>query len=418
MRLIRKLSDLTNRKSFPIFVVMLEPAQRLKIAAVLFILLSGCAGLEEARKEMPDGRLHPRRGAGGPAVSAAPLTRPAEDHRIVDYEIASWYQFKKAACSLTFDDGTLDQFLLAYPELEKRNIKATFFLITGQSAKGYWNDNPVSRKVFSWDQAREIALSGHEIGSHSKSHPDFLLEKDSFEEELRDSRDKIEKEIPWQKGLTFCWPYWRNDKESRAAAGKYYLGARAGVGIPGNYPERNGGIPRATPDDFFRINAIGARNSDPNASLRKLCDRVFSSGGWFVPAFHGIDDGKIERDALGWEALPIRRFRVILDYLRGKGFWLAPFGTVIRYIKERDAAKLSLKNRENRSNRSLTLKLEDGLDDSLFNQALSLRVKLSMVGKRFRGLQNGRMFEIEVDGNGYLIFEALPDGSNITITRL
>ena len=40
--------------------------------------------------------------------------------------VATWYLFKQAAGSVTFDDGTYDQYAVAFPELEKLGIKGTF----------------------------------------------------------------------------------------------------------------------------------------------------------------------------------------------------------------------------------------------------------------------------------------------------
>ena len=377
-----------------------NPFQPLNLLFILLIFLSGCAGYRAARKEL--------------LPSGQPRTPPAKISRI-EYRISPWYHFKQAACSLTFDDGTLDQYMIAYPELERRNIKATFFLITSFREEGYWDDYTVRRRLLSWDQAREIAFSGHEIGSHGKSHVQLLQETDIVEDELRDSRNRIRREIPWQRAIIFAWPYWRSDEESRYLARRYYIGARAGVGIPACYAERHGGIPHSTPANIFHINSLAARNADSNESWQTLCDRVLAEGGWFVPSFHGIDDGAIDREALGWEAITLSRFRLVLDYLQQQNFWLVPFGSVTRYIRERDAAILALKNS---NSRSLVLVLDDNLDDSIYDHPLSLRVKLPAGWQRIRLSQGGRLLRYRVDRDGYHIFDAFPDGSDIIIYRI
>jgi peptidoglycan/xylan/chitin deacetylase (PgdA/CDA1 family) len=48
-------------------------------------------------------------------------------------EIAKWRGDKRAAISLTFDDGSPNQFSVAMPMLNKLKIPATFFIITGES---------------------------------------------------------------------------------------------------------------------------------------------------------------------------------------------------------------------------------------------------------------------------------------------
>lgn len=47
-------------------------------------------------------------------------------------EITTWQDDKAAAISLTFDDGSPNQFSVAMPMLDKLNIPATFFIITGE----------------------------------------------------------------------------------------------------------------------------------------------------------------------------------------------------------------------------------------------------------------------------------------------
>jgi peptidoglycan/xylan/chitin deacetylase (PgdA/CDA1 family) len=46
--------------------------------------------------------------------------------------ITRWPDDKKGAVSITFDDGSVNQFKQALPVLNRLNLKATFFIITGQ----------------------------------------------------------------------------------------------------------------------------------------------------------------------------------------------------------------------------------------------------------------------------------------------
>lgn len=47
-------------------------------------------------------------------------------------EITKWQDGKRAAVSITFDDSTINQFRIALPMLNERNLPATFFVITGE----------------------------------------------------------------------------------------------------------------------------------------------------------------------------------------------------------------------------------------------------------------------------------------------
>lgn len=63
---------------------------------------------------------------------------------------------------ISFDDGWSDQFIYAFPILEKYHYTATFFVFT----------NPIGTKGFiTWDELRIMQKAGMTIGSHSRSHP-------------------------------------------------------------------------------------------------------------------------------------------------------------------------------------------------------------------------------------------------------
>ncbi|WP_373495193.1 polysaccharide deacetylase family protein, partial [Aquiflexum sp.] len=47
-------------------------------------------------------------------------------------EILKWPDGKKAAVSLTYDDGTYNQFHVALPIMEELNMKGTFYINTGE----------------------------------------------------------------------------------------------------------------------------------------------------------------------------------------------------------------------------------------------------------------------------------------------
>ena len=90
-----------------------------------------------------------------------PLESIAADDEEVKVSIALYRGGRDAAISYTFDDGLLEQYTLVFPELEKRNIKATF------AVNGGWMGCISAKKVcMSWEQEREMAQAGHEITNH------------------------------------------------------------------------------------------------------------------------------------------------------------------------------------------------------------------------------------------------------------
>ena len=62
-------------------------------------------------------------------------------------EITKWKDNKKAAISLTFDDGSPNQFSVALPMLNKLKIPATFFVITGDIGGSEYHGKFIGRPV-------------------------------------------------------------------------------------------------------------------------------------------------------------------------------------------------------------------------------------------------------------------------------
>jgi len=90
---------------------------------------------------------------------------------------------------LTFDDGFADFYSVVAPELNRRKIPATVFVITDRASGGFV---PNGESFLTWDQIRELAAKGVEIGSHSCSHPRLTdLSVDEITRELADSREAL-----------------------------------------------------------------------------------------------------------------------------------------------------------------------------------------------------------------------------------
>jgi peptidoglycan/xylan/chitin deacetylase (PgdA/CDA1 family) len=124
---------------------------------------------------------------------------------------------------LTFDDGGLDNYLVAFPLLKKHGLTATFFIITGTVGKDGQMD---------WDQLREMAASGMAIQSHTVSHPDLRgIPAARLEAELADSRAAITQAVA-EPGYVLCYPGGAYDQrviEAAKAAG-YVMAVATGRG--------------------------------------------------------------------------------------------------------------------------------------------------------------------------------------------
>jgi len=88
---------------------------------------------------------------------------------------------------LTFDDGLISDFEIAYPILIAKGHKATFF-ITAENVghPGYTNV----------EHLKEMAKAGMEIGSHGLTHRYLVtMPRTEAVREIRESKERLEQEI-------------------------------------------------------------------------------------------------------------------------------------------------------------------------------------------------------------------------------
>jgi peptidoglycan/xylan/chitin deacetylase (PgdA/CDA1 family) len=111
---------------------------------------------------------------------------------------------------ITFDDGHLSTYTLAYPILKEAGFPAEIFVVTGFIGKNNY---------MSWDHLRELDREGFSIQSHTSFHP-FLTDLTYPEiwEELKNPKIQIENNIG-KPCRFFCPPGGRYNKIIESIAG-------------------------------------------------------------------------------------------------------------------------------------------------------------------------------------------------------
>lgn len=123
---------------------------------------------------------------------------------------------------LTFDDGYLSNYTVAFPLLKKYGFRATINVVG--SSRGI---TPGGIPHFSWEQAREMASSGLvEIGDHSWDMHGYGMvrqvgeTRESLNQRIRRdlaiSRPAIGRHVG-EVPLVFCYPFGKNDSVTRKA---------------------------------------------------------------------------------------------------------------------------------------------------------------------------------------------------------
>jgi peptidoglycan-N-acetylglucosamine deacetylase len=94
-----------------------------------------------------------------------------------------WPDGKRVAVSLSFDDARASQVDVGVPMLDKHGVKATFYV----------NPHSMQKRLDLW---KKVAANGHEIASHSDSHPCTANYAFSRHNALEDyTLSKMEKEL-------------------------------------------------------------------------------------------------------------------------------------------------------------------------------------------------------------------------------
>ncbi|MBT2679993.1 polysaccharide deacetylase family protein [Bacillus sp. ISL-35] len=107
--------------------------------------------------------------------------------------LTSQVSTEEKVVALTFDDGPTKNVESILPILEKYNAKATFFLIGNEIEK-----NP--------EEAKKIALAGHQIGNHTYSHRRMVLKSPSFIKEEVERTNTLIKETGFEGEIDFRPP--------------------------------------------------------------------------------------------------------------------------------------------------------------------------------------------------------------------
>ena len=115
-----------------------------------------------------------------------------------------------ASVAVTFDDGHACLHDVALPIMSRYGIRSTVFVISGflGSASTYDQDfGTKPRPMLSPEQLRAMHAAGHEIGSHTVSHPDLrTLSPDLLRAELAQSRLDLERLIGTPV-VSFAYPH-------------------------------------------------------------------------------------------------------------------------------------------------------------------------------------------------------------------
>jgi len=413
-------------------------------------------------------------------------------------EITKWQYGKNGAVSLTYDDGSVNQFRVAVPIMDSFGFPATFFIITGNIPGSRYQGTfvgrptkaiieetariPTNRDNFferasaigflgyegtlefhtragelydegknvdqayrvldeayekvrtgafipsnqrekppgdgnkvTWDELRSLANRGHEVASHTVTHPRLaVLDDANLVYELEKSRQDILDHLGFTHTFSVECPYGTENERAVQAALLRYQVAR-------NY------MPDADVDDLDRSNNMdpaasrkeyvrwqrGPLTETPMELMKSWVDKTAAQGNiWLVLVFHGVD-------GVGWKPKTGAELKDYFGYINSKkhSLWVATFQDVTKYIRERRQSTVGSYT----DGEVISVVLRSELTELSYDLPLTLKTYVPNEWKTVEVRQGEQRKQVEVvraNGAEYVLFQAMPNAEVVRLSRV
>jgi peptidoglycan/xylan/chitin deacetylase (PgdA/CDA1 family) len=409
-------------------------------------------------------------------------------------EITRWQDNKTGAVSITWDDGSINQFKVAMPILNKLKFPGTFFIITGQipgsqyhgkfigrpvqdiiketatiptnkdnlferaSAAGYLgligplgyhynagslvdaghmdkaialidelytklrngefkpgvqhNDEYKDAHGTTWADIKAYAAQGHEFASHMITHPRLaILDETNMLYEMTKSREEILNHLGARYTFSGECPFGTENERVMSYAYKIYPALRNRMPEPWlkEITRSNKSNPGNTDKEYIQFQR-GATTKTPMPMMKAWVDTTVNKNNtWLVLTIHGVE-------GIGWEPLTRRQLEEYFGYIKNleNKLWVATFGDVTRYLRERQSAKVTTTN----TNGVVTVTVSHPLDKAMYNVPLTLKTYLPASWKKVKVTQ-GKSSEVANTVTGYagtyVLYRAIPNAATIKL---
>jgi hypothetical protein len=235
----------------------------------------------------------------------------------------TWPEGKRIAVSLSFDDARPSQVNAGTALLDEYGAKATFYLVPAQ----------VKAQLAGWKKA---AANGHEMGNHSLAHPcsgnfawarhkaleEYTLDK--MKTELIAANDEIQKLLGVMPDV-FAYPCGQT-YVGRGTETKSYIPVVAGL-----FHSGRGWLDEGPNDpgycDFAQLTGMEMDGKNFEDIL-PILESARSNNLWVVLAGHEMGES-------GRQTTRLSMLRKLIEHAQNpaNGIWLAPVGTVAKYIE-------------------------------------------------------------------------------------
>ncbi len=349
-------------------------------------------------------------------ISKFRYERPSVENEV---EVAKWYNNAKSAVALTFDDGFKGFYDYAFPVLEAYNIDATFYL---NSSKLVNKGEPRIERYGYWEDFVEMAEAGHEMGSHSATHPDLTaIDANMLHNELANDKAMIESKIPNQKCLTYAYPFCKNNQTVRDSAANYFIAARTCGSVANNWSLQ--------PNDWMGVNSNlltwGSPRTLANENVlaiqtqNEIINQLINAGKFGVYCIHEVISFEKLNTTNSYEPCTTEWLDIICNFMDEKradgDLWPTTLVNITRYSKMRDNLRVMSQYIDTDS---VVYAFTDGLDDDIYNISITVNIVVPEDFKNVIIYKNDVKVEtLEVE-NQRIQISIVPDRDVICIKNL
>lgn len=186
--------------------------------------------------------------------------------------------FAEPLVTVTFDDGWESVYSQGLLILEKYCTKSTQYIL---------GDHFEDRNYMSKKQILSLKQNGHEIASHTMTHPNLTILSDStLDWELKESKDLLSSRFGEVSDLAS--PLGAYDDRVLSVARKYYRSHRNTAADPRTVDHRD--VNTREYFDKYQVIAYTVRQETTLEDIQKLLDYTIEHNGWLVLNYHQVDD--------------------------------------------------------------------------------------------------------------------------------
>ncbi|REG81735.1 polysaccharide deacetylase family protein [Algoriphagus antarcticus] len=276
-----------------------------------------------------------------------------------------------------------------------------------------FHNNPVD--TTSWEQYKSYAEQGHEISSHTVTHPKLaVLDEVNMRYELEQSKADLAKFMGEESTFSAEGPYGTENERVMEYAYKIYPALRNRM--PEDWLEEINRGSKSQPGNTKKEYVQWQRGALSNSGIDQMkswTDTVKAHDNiWLVLVIHGVED-------YGWEPLTTGELKEYFGYIKENkdSLWIATFGDVTKYLRERKATKISAELDAN----EIRITLTSDLNPNIYDIPLTLKTYLPEGWKDVSLMQKEGNSPLEVlsDSKGnYVHYSISPAETSAQLVRM